>query len=172
MLKRGGCPTGWIKRSEARLGSNTGWPRPARPVVPMANRTAKATRRDTRRGHFSRVASSESLQRIWEVARKIKAPRRFGRPGADHSPRAHGLRNRNAQGDNTSPGLTLSKAPSGQPLYHRLPNCGGLQSSALDIRKGSEGAHSAREDDQRSREDRGLSENREENLFGSSSTTA
>src|SRR5271155_3654827 len=100
--------------------------------------------------------------------RKIEAPRRFGRPGADHSPRAHGLRNRNAQGDNTSPGLTLSKAPSGQPLYHRLPNCGGLQSSALDIRKGSEGAHSAREDDQRSREDRGLSENREENLFGSS----
>jgi len=61
----------------------------------------------------------------------MEAPRRFGRPGADHSPRAHELRNRNAQGESSSAGLTLSKAPSGQPLYHRLPNCSGLQSSAL-----------------------------------------
>jgi hypothetical protein len=55
------CPTGWMKRSEGRLGSNPGWPRPARPVVSDGKSNGKATRRDTRRGQFSRVASSESL---------------------------------------------------------------------------------------------------------------
>jgi hypothetical protein len=55
------CPTGWMKRSEGRLGSDTGWPKPARPVVPMANRTAKRPAAIRAADIFSRVASSESL---------------------------------------------------------------------------------------------------------------
>src|SRR5271169_748388 len=55
----------------------------------------------------------------------------FGRPGADHSPPAQELRNRNAQADSSSPRLTLSKAPSGQSLYHRSPR---LPSLSVEVR--------------------------------------